>query len=356
MTADDHSTVRRLRTADFDYELPERLIAQRPAPARDESRLLILDRGARTIADRRFPDLLARLEPGDALVLNDTRVFPARLIGRKPTGAAAEVLLLAPLPGDDSGRDWEAIVRPGGKLKPGREVVVSEALRVRILDSTPDGGRIVRLEGEGDPMALVERYGSVPLPPYVQRAADADDRERYQTVYARSVGSVAAPTAGLHFTPELLSAVADAGVTVVRVTLHVGLGTFRPVEVEDPGEHELHAERWRMSPECAAKLNATREAGGKVWAVGTTSARVLETVVTSEGRFRPGEGWTDLYIRPPHRMLGVDGLLTNFHLPRSSLLMLVSAFAGREFVLDAYRHAVREEYRFYSYGDAMLIL
>jgi S-adenosylmethionine:tRNA ribosyltransferase-isomerase len=194
------------------------------------------------------------------------------------------------------------------------------------------------------------------LPPYVQREADAEDRTRYQTVYARAVGSVAAPTAGLHFTPRLLSAIEAAGVRVVRVTLHVGLGTFRPVDVEDPEEHEMHAERWSMTPECAAMLNETREAGGRVWAVGTTSARVLETAVTTGGRFRPGDGWTDLYIRPPYRMTGVDGLLTNFHLPRSSLLMLVSAFAGREFVLEAYRHAVREEYRFYSYGDAMLIL
>jgi S-adenosylmethionine:tRNA ribosyltransferase-isomerase len=356
MTADTRSSARRPLTADFDYELPERLIAQRPARDRDASRLLVLDREARRFEDRHFPDLLHRLDPGDALVLNDTRVFPARLIGRKPTGAAAEILLLTPLVSDGSGRDWEAIVRPGGKLKPGREVIVSDALRVRILDSTPDGGRIVRLEGDGDPMALIERYGSVPLPPYVQREADAEDRIRYQTVYARTVGSVAAPTAGLHFTPRLLAAIEAAGVSVVRVTLHVGLGTFRPVDVEDPEEHEVHAERWSMTPECAAVLNETREAGGRIWAVGTTSARVLETAVTTGGRFRPGDGWTDLYIRPPYRMTGVDGLLTNFHLPRSSLLMLVSAFAGREFVLEAYRHAVREEYRFYSYGDAMLIL
>ncbi|MEJ2482662.1 MAG: tRNA preQ1(34) S-adenosylmethionine ribosyltransferase-isomerase QueA [Gemmatimonadota bacterium] len=356
MTADTRPAARRLRTADFDYELPERLIAQRPAPDRDASRLLILDRESETFDDRRFPDLLHRLDPGDALVLNDTRVFPARLVGRKPTGAAAEVLLLNPLPGDEPGRDWEAIVRPGGKLKPGREVIVSDALRVHILDSTSDGGRVVRLDGEGEPMALVEKYGSVPLPPYVQREADAEDRKRYQTVYARATGSVAAPTAGLHFTPELLASIEGAGVSVVRVTLHVGLGTFRPVEVEDPEEHEMHAERWSLTSECAALLNSTREAGGRIWAVGTTSARVLETAVTSQGRFRSGEGWTDLYIRPPRRITGLDGLLTNFHLPRSSLLMLVSAFAGREFVLEAYRHAVREEYRFFSYGDAMLIL
>lgn len=345
-----------LRTADFDYDLPSRLIAQRPAANRDGSRLLVLDRQRRTLADRQFRDLAGYLASGDALVLNDTRVFPARLTGRKPTGAAAEVLLLAPRPDDATGRTWEAIVRPGGKLKPGREVVVSETLRVQIVDSTEEGGRIVRLEGPGDPMELIQTYGSVPLPPYVEREADAQDAERYQTVYADSVGSVAAPTAGLHFTPELLGELCDKGVRVVKVTLHVGLGTFRPVDVEDPAEHGLHAERWAMTPECASVLNEVRSAGHKVWAVGTTSARVLETAVDPEGRFSPGSGWTDLYILPPRRCLGLDGLLTNFHLPRSSLLMLVSAFAGTGFVLDAYRHAVREEYRFYSYGDAMLIL
>lgn len=346
----------RLRTSDFDFDLPSRLIAQRPAADRDGSRLLVLDRQRRTFGDRRFPDLAGYLEAGDALVLNDTRVFPARLTGRKPTGAHAEVLLLAPLPDDETGRHWEAIVRPGGKLKPGREVVVSEELRVQIVDSTAAGGRIVRLDGPGDPMALIESYGRVPLPPYVERDADGEDRERYQTVYAESVGSVAAPTAGLHFTPELLRRLEEKGVRVVRVTLHVGLGTFRPVDVEDPSEHELHAERWEMTPECASVLNGVRSSGRRVWAVGTTSARVLETAAGPDGRFTPGSDWTDLYILPPRRFLGVDGLLTNFHLPRSSLLMLVSAFAGTGLVLEAYRHAVREEYRFYSYGDAMLIL
>lgn len=345
-----------LRTSEFDYDLPSHLVAQRPAADRDGSRLLVLDRRQRTFADRRFRDLVGYLRSGDALVLNDTRVFPARLTGRKPTGAPAEVLLLAPLEHDDTGRLWEAIVRPGGKLKPGREVVVSEKLRVQIVDSTADGGRIVRLDGPGDPMELVETFGKVPLPPYVEREADAEDIERYQTVYADSVGSVAAPTAGLHFTPELLTEVEERGVRIVRVTLHVGLGTFRPVDVEDPSEHDLHAERWEMTPECASVLNEVRSGGHKVWAVGTTSARVLETVAGPDGQFSPGSGWTDLYILPPRRFLGVDGLLTNFHLPRSSLLMLVSAFAGTGLVLDAYRHAVREEYRFYSYGDAMLIL
>jgi S-adenosylmethionine:tRNA ribosyltransferase-isomerase len=345
-----------LRTSEFDYDLPSRLIAQRPAPRRDDSRLLVLDRAAGTLMDRRFPDFLEYPTPGDVLVLNDTRVFPARLLGRKPTGAAAEVLLLNPLPGDTTGRIWEALVRPGGKLKPGRLVVVSDEFQVRIEDSTPDGGRVIHLVGEGDPFELIERYGHVPLPPYVERPPDPEDRERYQTVYAEAVGSVAAPTAGLHFTTRLLHAAAEKSVEVARVTLHVGPGTFRPVDAEDPREHILHSERWEMTPGTAQLLNDVRGSGGRIWAVGTTSARVLETTVRQNGRFEPGSGWTDLYILPHHPFLGVDALVTNFHLPRSSLLMLVSAFAGTEPVMRAYRHAVRQEYRFYSYGDAMLIL
>jgi S-adenosylmethionine:tRNA ribosyltransferase-isomerase len=344
-----------LRTADFDYELPAQLIAGRPSDRRDASRLLVLDRHSGAFEDHVFPDLLSYLAPGDALALNDTRVFPARLVGRKPTGAAAEVLLLRVLESDPSGRTWEALVRPGGKLKPGRVVEVAEGFVVRIEDSTPEGGRIVWLEGDDDPLALVERHGRVPLPPYIDREDDEEDRVRYQTVYAERTGSVAAPTAGLHFTPELLARVGEAGVEIVRLTLHVGVGTFRPVEAERPSEHVLHAERWELRPAEAARLNRVRAAGGRVWAVGTTSARTLETAADEDGRFVAGSGWTDLFIRPPHRFRGVDALLTNFHLPRSSLLMLVSALAGRERVLAAYRHAVREGYRFYSYGDAMLI-
>jgi len=344
-----------LRTADFEYDLPASLIATRPSDRRDASRLLVLDRRSGSVVDREFPDLLGFLAPGDALVLNDTRVFPARLVGRKPTGAAAEILLLRVLASDPSGRTWEALVRPGGKLKPGRVVEVAEELAVRIEDSTPEGGRIVRLEGDGDPLALVERHGRVPLPPYIGREDDEQDRVRYQTVYAERTGSVAAPTAGLHFTPELLERAAEAGVEIVRLTLHVGVGTFRPVEAERPSEHVLHSERWELRPAEAARLNRARGNGGRVWAVGTTSARTLETAADDNGRFIPGSGWTDLFIHPPYRFRGVDALLTNFHLPRSSLLMLVSALAGRERVLAAYRHAVREGYRFYSYGDAMLI-
>ncbi|MFW6084530.1 MAG: tRNA preQ1(34) S-adenosylmethionine ribosyltransferase-isomerase QueA, partial [Gemmatimonadota bacterium] len=254
----------------------------------------------------------------------------------------------------DPGR-WEALVRPGGKLKPGRVVDVAPGFRVHIEDSAPGGGRIVRLEGEADPWTLIQRHGQMPLPPYIEREPDASDRERYQTVYAARRGSVAAPTAGLHFTDGLLRRLEEAGVRLVRVTLHVGVGTFRPVEAERPEDHELHAERYEVSAAAAAALNEVREAGGRVWAVGTTSVRTLETVCGADGRFRAGDGWTELFIRPGHRFRGVDALVTNFHLPRSSLLMLVSAFAGRERVLAAYRHAVERRYRFYSYGDAMVV-
>ncbi len=343
-------------TSDFEYELPESLIARHPAARRDASRLLVLDRESDDLRDLHFRDILSLVPPGDALVLNDTRVFPARLRGHKPTGASVEVLLLGREEASADARTWRALVRPGGKLKPGRRVVVAPGFEVAILDSTEDGGRIVRLEGASDPMEMVERHGEVPLPPYLGREAEPEDRERYQTVYAEHTGSVAAPTAGLHFTRDLLSELSAAGVEIVRITLHVGIGTFRPVDVERPEEHELHAERYRVLPEAAARLNRVRDRGGEVWAVGTTATRTLETVADGAGRFAAAEGETDLFIRPPYRFRAVDHLVTNFHLPRSSLLMLVSALAGRERVLAAYRHAVETGYRFYSYGDAMVVL
>jgi len=383
-----------LRTADFAYDLPEGLIARHPAARRDGSRLLALDGETGEMRDLRFRDLADLVTPGDALVLNDSRVFPARLRGRKPTGAAAEILLLEPAPGAGAGgaadradpgvaaggpdagrpgpspgaedlrpsggeagpRVWRALVRPGGKLKPGRRVVVGEGLEVAILDSTPGGGRIVRLEGEEDPWTLIERHGQMPIPPYLEREPEAEDRERYQTVYAERTGSVAAPTAGLHFTPELLEELEGKGVEIVRLTLHVGIGTFRPVEAERPEDHQLHSERYTVTEEAAARLNRVRSAGGRIWAVGTTSTRTLETVTDAGGRVHPGSGETELFIRPPYRFRAVDRLITNFHLPRSSLLMLVSALAGRERVLEAYRHAIERGYRFYSYGDAMVVL
>lgn len=362
------------RTADFDYQLPEELIALRPAARRDSSRLLVIDRVTGALEDRRFSDLADLVRPGDAVVLNDTRVFPARLVGRKPTGARAEILLLHPHDGEarretelrhaveprraDPGGDavWEAIVRPGGKLKPGRRVEIADELEVVVLDSLPGGGRLVRLEGPGDAWELIERHGRVPLPPYIQRPDDAEDRERYQTVYARHRGSVAAPTAGLHFTPELLTELEERGIRLARITLHVGVGTFRPVAAERPDEHRLSSEIFEIDERAGALLDEVRAGGGRIWAIGTTVCRALESAVDADGSFRRVKGETDLFIFPPYRFRAVDHLVTNFHLPRSSLLMLVAAFAGHESTLHAYRHAVRRRYRFYSYGDAMAVL
>jgi len=342
-----------LRTSDFDFHLPPERIAQSPAERRDASRLLVVDRATGALAHRVFSDLVEYVRPGDALVLNETRVFPARLVGRKPTGASAEVLLLTPHEGEE--KVWTALVRPGAKLKPGRTVEIAPELSVEIVESTPGGERIVRLHTPLPLGEALERWGEVPLPPYVERAATAEDRERYQTVYARERGSVAAPTAGLHFTPELLSRLEGKGVRIVRLVLHVGVGTFRPVEVEDPTEHPMHSERYHVPAESAEAINAVRAAGGSVWAVGTTVVRTLETVADEAGVVHAGEGETSIFIRPPYRFKAVDRLVTNFHLPRSTLLMLVSAFAGHELTMRAYREAVEREYRFFSYGDAMVV-
>ena len=347
-------TARGSRTSDYDFHLPPERIAQSPAERRDASRLLVVDRGTGELHHRVFSDLIEYLNPGDALVLNETRVFPARLVGRKPTGAQAEVLLLTPHGGDE--KVWTALVRPGAKLKPGRTVEIGEELSVEIVDSTPGGERIVRLVTDLPLAEALDRYGEVPLPPYVERAATAEDRERYQTVYARERGSVAAPTAGLHFTPELLAAAEAKGVRVVRLVLHVGVGTFRPVETDDPSQHRMHSEWYSVSAESAAALNEVRASGGALWAVGTTSVRTLETVATEDGVVHAGEGWTDIFIRPPYRFRAVDHLVTNFHLPKSTLLMLVSAFAGYDLMMRAYAEAITREYRFFSYGDAMLIV
>lgn len=341
------------RTSDFAYELPAERIAQAPTAQRDQSRLLVLDRARHEIHDRSFRDLVEMVPAGDALVLNETRVFPARLLGRRESGAEAEILLLHPA-GDGL---WSALVRPGAKLRQGRRVMVGSDLVVEIVGSQPEAGtRTVRLRSSLSEEEALARYGHVPLPPYIHRSDDASDQERYQTVYATEGGSVAAPTAGLHFTTDLLRVMEGRGVRIVRLVLHVGVGTFRPVEVEDPGEHRMHSERYRMSAAAAISLNQTRAAGGKLWAVGTTSARTLETTTDAAGVVHAGEGWTDLFIRPPYRFRGVDRLVTNFHLPRSTLLMLVAAFGGYQWVMEAYRHAVREEYRFFSYGDAMVVL
>lgn len=389
-------------TAAFDYELPEDRIARFPQQHRDESRLLTLNRESGRVAHRSFRDLLELIPAGDTLVLNETRVFPARLRGRRQGGGEAEILLLHPVvaPGAQSatsmnaasgapaatamsialctdattsrssalgthataatvgareGTLWEAMVRPGAKLKPGRVVEIAEDLQVEIVDSTPDGTRLVRLR---TPLAIesaLERYGRIPLPPYIARDPAPEDAERYQTVYAREQGSIAAPTAGLHFTPALLAALEEKGVRIARIVLHVGVGTFRPVEAEDPAEHRMHRERYLVTPEAAATINEVRGAGGKVWAVGTTVCRTLEAIADEHGTIRPGEGWTDLFIRPPYRFRVVDRLITNFHLPRSTLLMLVAALAGYGPTMHAYREAIAEGYRFYSYGDAMVV-
>jgi len=342
--------------ADYEYDLPPGRIARYPADRRDESRLLVVDRAAGGFRHLRFGEVVELFRPGDVLVVNESRVLPVRLLGTKPTGAPGEVFLLRPVGGDPRGRVWEALVRPGGKLKPGRTLVVAPDLTVEILDSTEENGRVVRLDTPLPTMEALERYGHVPLPPYIGREDEPLDRERYQTVYARVPGSVAAPTAGLHFTPGLLAALEARGVERAEVVLHVGVGTFRPVEVEDPAEHRMHAEAYEVSEAAAVSVNRAREAGGRVWAVGTTVVRTLESVADPGGRVHPGRGTTDLFIRPPYRFRVVDCLLTNFHLPRSTLLMLVAAFGGYERIMEAYREAVREGYRFYSYGDAMAVV
>lgn len=342
--------------ADYDYELPSDRIARYPPERREDARLLVLPDGDATPRHLRFRDVTELFHPGDVLVVNESRVLPARLLGHKPTGAPAEVLLLRPAPDDPDPHVWEALVRPGGKLKPGRTVVVAEDLQVEILDGAPAGGRRVRLVTNATVEDALTRHGHVPLPPYLDREDEPLDRERYQTVYARPPGSVAAPTAGLHFTKAILDALSAKGVTIVSVTLHVGIGTFRPIETEDPDEHELHHEEYEIGTDAAHAINAAREAGGRVWAVGTTVVRTLESVADETGRLRAARGSTDLFIRPPHRFRIVDCLITNFHLPRSTLLMLVAAFGGYERVMGAYATAISGSYRFYSYGDAMALL
>lgn len=345
----------RVSTSDFDYDLPPERIARFPAGRRSDSRLLVLSRGSGRVRHLRFRDLPALMDTRDLLVVNDTRVFPARLRGRKPTGAAAEVLLLRPA-GREDDHVWEALVRPGRKLKPGRQVVVGPELRVHVLDVCADGRRIVRLE---TPLAVrdaIERFGRVPLPPYLEREDEPLDRERYQTIYSRHEGSVAAPTAGLHFTPELFADLEARGVRTAALTLHVGTATFRPVEVDDPSRHNMDAE-WFEVPESAVRAyRGCRRREGRVWAVGTTVVRTLESVAEGRTGLRAGPGTTDLFIHPPYDFRAVDCLITNFHLPRSTLLMLVAAFAGLDRVRAAYDSAIAAGYRFYSYGDAMAVV
>jgi S-adenosylmethionine:tRNA ribosyltransferase-isomerase len=340
------------RTADYDFDLPADRIAQRPLERRDASRLMVVERATGRILHRKFTDLLDLVAPGDALVVNTTRVVRARLLGTRASGAPAEIFLLKPLGGDR----FEAMVHPGGKLKPGRTIHVAPELDVEIEEITERRTRVVRLRSALPASEAIERFGHVPLPPYIARADQPADGERYQTVYARESGSVAAPTAGLHFTPPLLAALEARGVRRVEVLLHVGAGTFKPVEVEDPSAHVMHEEWYELTAAAAALLDAARAGGGAIWAVGTTSCRALESAVGADGRFAATSGETRIFIRPPHEFRGVDKLITNFHLPRSTLIMLVAALAGYDLTMRAYREAIDAGYRFYSYGDAMAVV
>ncbi len=349
---DTRSDAQRL-TSDYEYPLPPDRIARVPVEPRDASRLLVVDRSTGELTHRTFRDLPSLITPGDALVLNTTRVTRARLLGtRVGSGSPAEILLLRPL-GDDR---FEAMVRPGGKLGPGRHVTVSPELTVEIEALTDRRTRVVRLRSPLPIEEAIEQFGHVPLPPYMDRPDTVADVTSYQTVYASEAGSVAAPTAGLHFTPELLAGIAERGIARADVVLHVGAGTFKPVETEDPASHAMHEESYSVPPATAAVIADTRRRGGRLWAVGTTSARTLESAATSDGTVAAGAGETRLFIRPPYEWRAVDRLITNFHLPRSTLLMLVAAFAGYELTMRAYREALAGGYRFLSYGDAMVII
>ena len=339
-----------MKTQDFWYDLPPELIAQTPLPRRDASRLLMLDRETGEMIHGHFTDIAQCLRPGDCLVMNDSRVLPARLLGNRPTGGAAELLLLRDL----GGNRWECLAKPARKLTLGQEVLFGQGELVgKVVQELPEGGRIVEFSYQGIFLEVLDRLGKMPLPPYIKEGLG--DRERYQTVYSRETGSAAAPTAGLHFTKELLEKIREMGVSEAFITLHVGLGTFRPVKAEDISQHHMHSELCRINEETASLLNRTRERGGRIVCVGTTSCRTLESLVGEDGRFSPGSRWTDIFIYPGYRFKAMDALITNFHLPESTLVMLVSAFAGRERILTAYREAVRQRYRFFSFGDAMFI-
>lgn len=340
-----------MKTSDFYYDLPPELIAQTPLERRDGSRLLTLDKRTGETGHGHFYDLPRLLRPGDCLVMNDSRVLPARLLGRRePTGGAAEVLLLV----DRGDQVWECLVRPGRKVKPGTRLSFGDgALTAEVLETLEGGNRLIRFDYEGIFLETLERLGKMPLPPYIKE--ELNDPERYQTVYSRQVGSAAAPTAGLHFTRELLDQIQAMGVSLCYVTLHVGLGTFRPVKEDEITDHEMHAEYCMIPQETADIINRTKQTGGRVVCVGTTSCRTIESWAGEDGTLKASAGWTDIFIYPGYRFKVLDALVTNFHLPESTLVMLVSALAGREHILAAYEEAVRERYRFFSFGDAMFI-
>lgn len=341
-----------MSTEDFDFDLPEKLIAQTPLKNRETSRLLVVEQTTGKMADKHFTDILDELHPGDALVMNDTRVLPARLHGVKPdTGGQLEVLLLV----NQEGNRWETLIKPARRAKVGTEIHFGDGrLKAKVVEELDHGGRIIDFMYEGVFLEILESLGEMPLPPYIKE--QLEDPERYQTVYAKENGSAAAPTAGLHFTKELLQKIEEKGVKLVYLTLHVGLGTFRPVSVENVDEHEMHREFYRLTEEAAETLREVKASGGRIVAVGTTSIRTLETIGTKfDGQLQADSGWTDIFIYPGYEFKIVDAFSTNFHLPKSTLVMLVSAFLGKELTMEAYAHAVSEEYRFFSFGDAMFV-
>ena len=337
---------------DFDYDLPESLIAQTPLKNRDQSRLLVLNRNNGNMEHLHFKDVINYFNPGDTLVLNDTRVMPARLFGLKEeTGAKVEMLMLTQI----EGNDWEVLLKPAKRIKVGNQLNFGDGkIIAECIEELDQGGRIMRLHYEGILQERLDELGEMPLPPYIKERLD--DPDRYQTVYAKESGSAAAPTAGLHFTDELLQKIKDKGVNIAFITLHVGLGTFRPVSVEDINDHEMHSEYYQMTKETADILNKTKENGHRIISVGTTSTRTLETIRRDHEQFVATSGWTDIFIYPGFEYKAIDGLITNFHLPKSTLVMLVSAFSSREYILNAYKEAVKLKYRFFSFGDAMLII
>ena len=339
-----------MKVSDFNYDLPEELIAQVPIEKRDESRLMVLNRKDKTIEHKTFKDIIDYLNPGDCLVRNNTKVIPARIYGKKETGANVEFLLLNNIEGDI----WETIVRPGNKLHVGAKVIFGDGiLKAEIIDTMPGGTRKVKFEYKGIFNEILDKIGLMPLPPYIHE--ELKEKDRYQTVYAKYDGSAAAPTAGLHFTPELLNKIEEKGVSIANVTLHVGIGTFRPVKEENVEEHDMHSEHFYIKEEDVEKINTAKKNGKRVISVGTTSCRVLETIADENGMVKETEGDTDIFIYPGYKFKCLDGLITNFHLPQSTLLMLVSALADRDFILRAYNEAVKEKYRFFSFGDAMFI-
>ena len=339
-----------MKVTDFDYELPEELIAQTPIEKRDESRLMVLDRKEQTIEHKHFKDIIDYLEPGDVLVRNNTKVIPARLYGKKETGAKVEFLLLNNMEKDI----WECIVRPGNKLHIGAKVIFGDGLlKAEVLDTMPGGTRKVEFHYEGIFNEILDKIGLMPLPPYIHESLKENDR--YQTVYAKYDGSAAAPTAGLHFTPELLKKIEEKGIDIANVTLHVGIGTFRPVKEDTVEAHQMHSEHFYIKEEDCEKINKAKKSGHRVIAVGTTSCRVLETIADDNGYVKPTEGDTQIFIYPGYKFRCLDALITNFHLPQSTLVMLVSALAGKDYTMKAYKEAVEQKYRFFSFGDAMLI-